>query len=253
MSLNRSVVAWLAASILSGAAVAAPLQYTFSTSTGPAGAANAGDIVALLGANARVTGSFVYNNGGSLLGNSGALGADPGYTVYMGNTPATISFGSLAGSVAGHNFSDPSGGVAVGNNVAFPPSVVDVVSLLADPSVPSGAVAIPERPRQIKGFTIGDYTLHNVRVVWAAPSFYLASDALPSQLPAFNGTLNLDFVRTDDLGNANSGLPYHSRTVYFQGLHVQAVPEPATWAMGLSGLMLVGATAVRRRRSGKQG
>jgi hypothetical protein len=246
----RIAAVTLLAGALSSAASAASVEYTFSTATGLTGA---GHIAALLGADAKVEGSFTYNNSGTFYGASGALGYEPGYAIYApSTTPGTLaSFRGLAGHVGARSFSDIFGSVNVGNDVATL-SGADVLSLSADPIPKLGQNTLPtDFQRQLQGFTVGDYTLSNVRLYWTEsltqPDF-LASYALPTTLPAFKGRLMLEFVRTDDPTNT-AGLPYGSNTVYFDGLTVQAapVPEPTSAALMLAGFMVAGGMLARRR------
>lgn len=168
------------------------------------------ELVALLGDSPAAWGSFKYNAAALLFGLSEQLGGEPGFAVYVGNALATY------------------GGA-------------DALTLTADPLTNGFA-------RQLQGFTLGDYTLRNVRLPWIAPIDFLPGSALPAQLPAFSGTLALDFVLTSDpLGPSLGG-----NTVFFHGVTLQtaAVPEPSTMGLALGGLALVTARSLRRKARG---
>lgn len=222
-------------------AMAAPVSYTFST-----GAAIAGpdDIIALLGPAAVVTGSFRYDNAAPVY----VQADDPNYAVYFGQAGA-LAFSGISGSVAGKSFSDIYGSVNVGNDH---PTLGDSLTMTSDlPALGNSSTVLPG-PRQLQGFTLGDYTLHNVRLSWNSTfghDNFLAGSALPGELPRFTGTLALDFVLTADPTNT-AGTPYYSRTVFFQGLTAQAgaVPEPGTGALLLGGLGLLAIVANRQKK-----
>ena len=233
--MSRRIIAagtLLALGLVTTSSFSASVSYHFSTgASAPVGASH---LVALLGDSPVASGSFKYNAAAPLFGLSDNLGGEPGFAVYVGNASA-LAFSSIQGSVAGLSFSDVYGSVNVGNNhPAY--GGADVLSLTADPLTAGFA-------RQLQGFTLGDYTLRNVRLSWAAPFDFLAGSALPSQLPAFIGSLALDFVLTND----PSGPTLAANTVFFHGVTVQAVPEPSTLGLMLGGLALVAARSLRRQ------
>lgn len=238
--MSRRIIAagaLLALSLVSTASFSASVSYQFSTSMStPTGAS---ELVALLGDSPVASGSFKYNAAAPLFGLSEQLGGEPGFAVYVGNA-AALAFSGLQGQVAGLSFSDIYGSVNVGNALATYGGA-DALTLTADPLTNGFA-------RQLQGFTLGDYTLRNVRLSWIAPIDFLPGSALPAQLPAFSGTLALDFVLTSDpLGPSLGG-----NTVFFHGVTLQtaAVPEPSTMGLALGGLALVAARSLRRKARG---
>lgn len=244
---TAATLAALAASCVSVSALAAPVVYNYSTAEGPI-STNA-TLLALLGATSSVSGSFIYDAASPLTANSGDIGYEPGLAIY-----ASGALSQLGGSVAGHSFIDNGHGtVAVGNEAS--PLDSDWLTLNADPTPRPGEFTPPvgaSYPRQLAGFSVGDYTLHNVRLFWVeayqvGPDFLTGQD-LPTTLPTFYGRLALDFVLTSDPTNTENS-PYYSRTVFFSGLTaVAAVPEPATSALALVGMVAVLA-ALRRRKA----
>ncbi len=231
--MSRLIIAagtLLALGLVCTPSFSASVSYHFSTGTSsPTGASH---ITALLGDAPVVSGSFKYNAAAPLFGLSDNLGGEPGFAVYVGNASA-LAFSGIQGSVAGLSFSDTYGSVNVGDqHPAY--GGADVLSLTADPLTSGFA-------RQLQGFALGDYTLRNVRLSWAAPFDFLGGSALPDQLPAFVGTLALDFVLTSDPHG-----PALANTVFFHGVTVQAVPEPSSVALLLGGLALVAARARHR-------
>ena len=90
----------------------------------------------------------------------------------------------------------------------------------ADPTPKADQNSVPsDHPRQLQGFQLGAYTLSNVRLYWVetpATGAFLSSYALPGSLPAFKGTLALDFVRTADPTNTVN-MPYYANTVFISG------------------------------------
>lgn len=247
MRLNTLFAAALGLTLgwLSATAQAAATSYDFEA-TGPL-TGNAA-IVSLLG-NATASGHFLYNPDAPLLAGSGALGFTPGYAIYTGTELSNLAFFGLQGQVAGLGFAAKVGSVAVGDNVVAPPTgTFDALAFNADTSPKVGANTTPpasEYPRDLIGFTLGDYTLSNVRLVWTANSTALGSFALPGQPPAsgssFSGRLALDFVLTSDPTNA-AGTDYFTHTVFITGLKATPtpltanVPEPDTLALVLLGL-----------------
>ncbi|CAH0352894.1 PEP-CTERM sorting domain-containing protein [Aquabacterium sp. CECT 9606] len=254
MSLNKFVCAGLLTAGLSclTPAMAAPVSYTFSTGAAIGGPAELTHLLSGL----TVSGSFVYDQTVPLLGSSGDLGFEPGYSIYATPGSPDQAFRTLTGSVGAYQFSDIAGSASIRNaNTGVPSAtMLDIISLTSDPTVKAGTNTTPaDYDRQLQGFTLGNYTLHNVRLYWiggvGGGAFnFLSDSALPAELPTFQGRLAFDFVRTDDPTNL-ANIPYYSNTVTFGGLTVQAaaVPETDTYLMALVGLGLVG-VAVRRRQ-----
>jgi hypothetical protein len=251
MLLARVVVLVAGLSCLAGAALAAPVTYSFST-----GALNTGYFCggiplcsphpwSSFSSGAIVQGSFVYDASVPQT----VTGGD-GSAIYGGNPS---SFSALTGTVDGYSFSDLRGFTQVGNEKfaltdfsASPPvtTMVDFLGLTAEPGLAS------PNPHNISGFDVGGYTLVNVRMFWFEGGYMpeLVPDltdnqALPAALPSFHGRLALDFVPT---GNTN--LSYVPASVFFDGLTVTPVPEPETYAMLLAGLGMLGFVARRRRQ-----
>ena len=213
-----------------GIATAAPITYTFSTATGPFGSPGVADLFA---SGTFVSGTFEYDplspftttipGGASLYG--------------IQNIPPSFpsSFANLSGSVGGFTFNDARGTTGVGNET-FAPGL-DFLQLNTQSMTP------------IVGFSVGGYTLANVRMFWiegqltpeTIPDF-LADQNLPGQLPGFHGRLALDFVPTGSPSGAQS-------FVFYDGLTVTPVPEPETYAMLLAGLGLLAFNARRRQRA----
>lgn len=254
MSLNKFVCAGLLTAGLSclTPAMAAPVSYTFSTGAAIGGPSE----LTILLSGLTVSGSFVYDQTVPLLGSSGSLGFEPGYSVYAIPGSPDQAFRSIAGSVGAHQFSDIAGSASIRNDNTGAPSpfLLDIISLTSDPTVKAGTNTTPaDYDRQLQGFTLGNYTLHNVRLYWISGTGggafnFLSDSSLPAELPSFQGRLAFDFVRTDDPTNL-ANVPYYSNTVTFDALSVQAsaVPEADTYLMALVGLGMVGA-ALRRRQ-----
>lgn len=228
---------------LSTSAQAAYVPYTFTASGAVTGNA---ELIALLGGTASASGQFVYNSAAPVLGQGSALGYEPTVTIFAGTNSSNLPFASLTGLVAGKAFSDVYGTVAVGNS--YQGSANDVLSISSDASPKLGQNAVPtDVARQLKGFTLGDYTLNNVRLIWSGN--IVSANVLPSQLPSFAGRIQFDFVRTaDPLNTAN--VPYPNMSVSIAGLSVQtAVPEPSSWALSALGLAALAGIARASRRS----
>lgn len=230
-------------------AFAAPTTYTFSTTASAFGLNTS--LLSQLGT-FNVHGSFQYDAAGDYFGNSGALGFLPGYSIYGAPVGGVQSFSHLNGAVGAHSFSDPRGSVVVANNNPFYYGT-DYVQLSADTGIKANTNTYPTNyPRQLAGFTLGQYTLIDVRLFWmtgiAGVTDFLNNSQLPSALPGLTGRLALDFVRTDDPHNT-ANVNFYSNSVFFDGLTVHAapVPEPETYAMLLAGLGLMGAVARRRK------
>lgn len=254
MSLRKIASASLCTALLSclTPALAAPVSYTFSTSAPISGPAELTGLLSGLS----VSGVFTYNAATPFLGLSGDLGFEPGYSTYATNGTLTQAVLGLAGSVGGHQFSDIAGTASIRNANTGTPSatLLDIISLTSDPTLKAGANTPPsDYARQLQGFTLGGYTLNNVRLYWiggiTGGAFnFLGDSSLPAELPTFQGRLAFDFVRTDDPTNI-ANVPYYSNTVTFGGLSVQAtaVPEVDTQLMVLIGLGMVGIAARRRQ------
>jgi hypothetical protein len=255
MSFHKVASSSLCAALMTmlAPAMAAPVQYTFSTGavlSGPSA------ITSLL-SGLTVSGSFTYDAATPLLGQSGDLGFEPGYAVYATSGNVIQSFYGLSGSVGNHAFSDIVGSTSVRNGYTGgtpTTSTLDIVTLNADPTLKAGANSPPtDYQRQLQGFQVGDYTLANVRLFWAGGVTggalnFLDNNGLPASLPAFQGRLVFDFVRTDDPTNT-ANVPFYSNSVSFSGLTVQAVPEADAVVMVLAGLGVMGLAAARRRQS----
>lgn len=217
-----------------GISMSAPVTYSFSTSSSPFGTSPIADLFV---DNAIVSGTFEYDSQAPFVQDVGTGLSYGGHNQTTGNV---ASFSDLLGEVSGRTFSDPRGVVIVGNDRL--PALLDSLALSADPSITSTS------PRNLIGFTIGDFTLVNVRFFWlegqAVPeliSDFLGDEALPGTLPTFNGRLAFDFIQTGATPTALAG------SVFFDGLIVSAMPvsEPETLALLLSGL---GSLALLSRR-----
>lgn len=220
-----------------GGAMSAPVTYSFSTSESPFGTS---PIASLFSSDAVVSGTFNYDSQAPFIQDVGT-----GLS-YGGHTPGpgkAASFSELFGAVAGMTFSDERGVAIVGND--RPPGLLDSLALSADPSLTSTS------PHNLIGFTIGGFTLVNVRLFWLENqmvpgliSDFLDDETLPAALPTFNGRLALDFIQTGTSPTSPAGF------VFFDGLTVTAatpVSEPETFALLLSGLGSL-AFCTRRRR-----
>lgn len=254
MALRKITAAALAAittSLVALSATAAPVVYNYSTSVPGAlqSSSNAAVLALLGGATATVSGSFVYDAATPFTTYSQNIGYAAGGALYAGAF-SQLS-GTVNGSVGGLSFTDDSGTISQGNEAA--PPGLDWFTMNADATPRPGQNTTPaDYARDLQGFTVGNYTLHNVRLYWIEGYFgatdFISSDALLPTPPSFNGVLALDFILTDDPTNT-ANTPYTSRTVYFTGLTaVAAVPEPGATALVLAGMagMLV---TLRRRKA----
>ena len=136
--------------VIKGAEVHDLVAYSFTTGNQPFGD---GVLTELLMGQS-VAGSFVYDS-------------DVPATLILAGPPsagATLYAGSLSnieGAVAGNTFSDPSGGVVVGDNKYN--GIEDILSLSSDPIF---GQADPPADYNFAGFEIAGYTLVNVRIFW---------------------------------------------------------------------------------------
>lgn len=235
---------------------AAPTTYSFTTGvrSGGSGAICAGGVPCspqhpyyAFSSTATVSGTFVYDPAAPATSTSAS-----GATVY-GSYPVgggfASSFSGLTGSVDGRSFADVRGFTTVGNEtqkVSTGPTTFemrDFFQLNSEP--PLG----DPNPHNITGFDIGDYSLVNVRLFWGegqlAPELVpdLFSDQnLPAELPSFHGVLALDLV---PLPTAAPGA--FGAAVFFNTLSVARVPEPASFALLLTALSLLGWHASQRK------
>lgn len=254
MSFRKVVSTSLCTALLALAApsIAAPVQYTFSTGEVLGGRPELTSLLSGL----TVSGAFTYDAATPFFAQSGDLGFEPGYAIYATSGNVIQSFYGISGSVGSHQFSDIVGSTSIrnGNNGAVPTgNQFDVVALDAEPTPKVGANTQPsDYQRNLNGFTLGDYTLTNIRLYWygglASPFNILADSSLPATLPGFEGRLAFDFYRTNDPTNT-ANIPYSSNTVTFSGLKVQvaAVPEADTSLMMVVGLGVLGLAARRRQ------
>src|SRR5690606_6330415 len=139
----------------------------------------------------------IYDAASPLTVRSQDIGYEPGLSIY-----ASGALSQLSGSVAGLSFVDRGNGTVAGGNGATATGA-DWLTLNADPTPRPGQNTTPvgaSYPRQLEGFALGDYTLHNVRLYWVegqtALVDFLADNSLPSALPSLYGMVALDFVRT---------------------------------------------------------
>lgn len=239
--------------LAASAAVAAPVSYSFSTgtvlpfggSTPVTGPLNA-EATAIAGmlSGTSVAGSFIYD--------SAALAIAPnnpdGSTTYRGSTPESVTgfvtvLSNVTATVGAFSFSDISGLATVGNGTL---GGNDIFALSIENFGTGGT-------HNIVPFSIGGYTLWNMRMLWiegqAVPTLVpdlFDNQALLSAPPDFYGRLALDFKKT---GEAGSGTQFH---VFYDSLlitpTIAAIPEPQSYAMLLAGLGLLGWEARRRKK-----
>ena len=266
--MPRVLAVLVLSALLVGEASAAPITYTFSTDPlrsgpGPAGpssttfnlsggvtaadVAATGSLNAIL-AGASLTGTFIYD---TAIPTTGVLaGRGSNYPGSFTLVSATLVGGSLP--AADRRITDTRGQTVVGDNEtcsACAPS--DLLQLHAEPGnrFNLGLINIDDT----LGLMLGQqaYEVFNLRLFWiesqAVPNTipdFLNSNALPSQLPTFNGRLALDLIKVPDpLSTAN---PTQS-IMFFDNLRVAAVPEPGTLALFS---LAVAAVGVSRRRRG---
>lgn len=210
----------LAAAVLStSAANAAIVQYHFTTNANPFGSVGP---MAAFDPTWSVQGRFDYDNSvpASLVDGIGA-------TIYAG------AMFNLSATVGPYSFSDTRGYVSAGDE-ALPAGLdpLDIMTVGADPRTGT-------TPNPLQGFAIPGYTLVNFRLLWLEGQLgigdFLNDENLPAGLPGFGGRLALDF--RPDAGGAQ-------QFVFFDGARVEAVPEPASTLLLLTGLA---ALALRRR------
>jgi hypothetical protein len=245
MPLDCRFVLTLAAAFAAGAQ-AAPSNYLFVTAPSAFGGP------ALPGGPAPDPAWFAGGAAGSFAYDPAALAAQTnadGSVSYRGYAPASqtgfaTAFNDLAGQVAGLSFSDPNGAAQVGDDTATPSPPggpkTDLFQLFADPDLTS------TQTHNLNGFSINGFTLYRVRMFWiegqqtpeTIPDF-LSGSALLAAPPAFHGRLALDFYET-----AN---PSARSFIFFDGLSVSAVPEPASWLLMAAGLGLLARRVSRRR------
>lgn len=203
------------------------VPYVFLTGTGPYGSPGP---VGEFEPSAFVSGRFRYDPS-----------QPPRGTLANGATRYDATFLASSGSVQGAFFEDPRGYTAVGNSLSALGGY-DFLMLSADPSPGIGT-------HDINGFSIGEWTLVNVRLFWIGSmpgaGDFLDSDAMPEVLPTFAGRLALDFVKTDAPSS-----PFIS--VFFDGMTVQAVPEPASTALIGAGLLAMLLLELPGRARGRQ-
>lgn len=226
LALER-LLATLIVCFAAGAASAAPVSYTFTTTGAPFG-----NLPPMFGSTAVVSGTFSYDPA-----------VPPGATNAFGATVYGGSFSGLTGSVEGSGFSDPGGFTLVGNDIN-PPGVAgpaDYLQLTADSLVPGGI-------RNLAGFTRSGWELVNVRLFWIETQLgipdFLGDASLPGVLPSFAGRLGLDF--------APAGTTTPMMFAFFDGLTVRpaSVPEPGVLLLlgiGAAGLALHRRRGVRAR------
>lgn len=210
--------------LAAGLAAAAELPYTFVTSGVPYGSPG---VVGIFASDAVVSGQFVHD-----------ASRPPSGTLSNGATRYDASFLNLSGQVQGWSFDDPRGYTAVGNDLPAQTNS-DFLMVAAEPGLGTGT-------HNLNGFSVAGWTLVNVRLFWieGMPGVgdFTDDDAMPAVLPSFAGRLALDFVPT---ASPSGPLSF----VFFDGLTVTAVPEPASAALlaaGLAGLLL---PVARRRRA----
>lgn len=209
--------------LVAGLAAAAEVPYTYVTSGVRFGSPGVVDVFA---PDAVVSGRFTYD-----------ASRPPSGTLSNGATRYDASFLNLVGQVQSWSFDDPRGYTAVGNDLPAQGGS-DFLMLGADPGLGTGT-------HNLNGFTVAGWTLVNVRLFWIEGQLgigdFADSDTMPAVLPGFAGRLALDFVPAT---SPNGPLSF----VFFDGLAVTAVPEPAGALLLAAGLMGLIGPVVRRRR-----
>jgi hypothetical protein len=237
-SLLYKIIGVALSQCLMGNAFSAPVMYHFSTGANHFGTS---PIAGLFSSNASVSGHFTYDAQSPFIQD---VGNGLSYGGYSPSASPVASYNALLGSVSAITFSDTRGVAIVGNGrtIAGSGGPVDFFQLSADPSLTSAS------PHNISGFTIGNYTLVNVRLFWLEEQStpepigdFLGNENLPAEPPTFHGRLSLDFIQTGTSPIAPAGF------VFFDGLKVSPstpVSEPAAYTVLLSGL---GSLALCRR------
>ena len=208
-------VLWLLAV---GAAQAVPIQYNYTTNT----ASSAGNVPELIAqfAGLSVSGSFVYDSD-----------APRTFTAPDGNDIHLGAVTDWTGTVGSNSFSDAdNSSVAIIGDETFSTGFDFFLFSMGAPGTGSAS-----------GFSIGGFTLDNVRMFWietlilGTPDF-VSGPGLLDPIPTLPGRLALDFgtITTPD----DRVLPVN---VFFDNLQVTRVPEPASLLLLLSGLLAIGA------------
>lgn len=220
----------LSAALLAFSALAAPVQYSFTTNATP----NPGPPFPYT-FSGPVTGTFSYDSSAQFFTTN-----PDGSFIYRGFTPSSVTglptaVSNLSGGIESFSFSDVSGIAQVGNDTfTFPIANVksDFFQLQFDPSLGSTSA------RNLTGFHVAGYTLFDVRMFWIegqqTPELiadFLTNQNLLSILPSFHGRLALDFLQ--------DGTQSVTSSVFFDGLQVQGVPEPGVVALALLALAML--------------
>ena len=220
----KKTIAVLAMSVLAaGQASAVPITYTYTTD--PASQiGNVPELSALFDG-LSITGTFVYDSETPL-----TTTQPGGLEIYVGAVTG------WTGTVGGNSFSDANDtSLAVSGDDTFDFGGTLNDFLLFSMGPPGSGAA--------DGFSIGGFTLDNVRMFWienllpGVPDF-ISGSGLIDPLPDFAGRMSLDFGTIERDGIT---LPVN---VFFDNVIVTRVAEPGSLLLLLGGLVML---ALRRR------